>query len=83
MAVAFWSIELNKGESKEVQPPEGYVLNVQLAALGGKGSATIKISTVSIEGDDVNAVICTLREKTCDQFNVNLVFGYGRLLGLM
>lgn len=76
MAVAFWSIELKKGQKEEVQPPEGYVLNLQLAALGSSGNAIVKIHTQSIEGEELNSVLCTLREKSCDQFTMNLVFGY-------
>jgi len=38
MSIAFWSVELKKGKPAEVQPPEGYVLNLQNAAVtGGEG----------------------------------------------
>lgn len=34
MSVAFWSVRVNKGESKQVEIPEGYVLNlVNVSAL--------------------------------------------------
>ncbi len=52
MSVAFWSVELSKGKPIEVQPPEGYVLNVQQAAIDAKDDtavATVKAKTTSIE----------------------------------
>ena len=78
MSVAFWSVELKSGKPVEVQPPEGYVLNLQLAALAGegKGQAVVKVETVAIEGDPINAVLCTLRSEKTEQTNLNLVFGY-------
>lgn len=76
MSVAFWSAKLSGGKPVEVQPPEGYVLNVQQAAITGEGHAVIKVKTVSVEGDNIEAVIATLRAKTTDQVNLSLVFGY-------
>lgn len=76
MSVAFWSCKLSGGKAVEVQPPEGYVLNVQQAAITGEGHAVIKVKTVSVEGDKIDAVIATLRAKTTDQVNLSLVFGY-------
>lgn len=78
MSVAFWSVQLKAGKEVEVQPPEGYVLNLQLAALQGENEkcAVIKADTFAIEGDKLQAVICTLRSKTTDQCTLNLVFGY-------
>jgi hypothetical protein len=80
MSVAFWSVQLKAGKEVEVQPPEGYVLNLQLAALQSQGDnekcAQVKCDTFAIEGDKLQAVICTLRSKTTDQTSLNLVFGY-------
>lgn len=76
MSVAFWSVKLTNNKPVEVQPPEGYVLNVQQAAIAGEGTAIVKVNTVSVEGDKLDAVICTLRSKTTDQVNLSLVFGY-------
>jgi cell division septation protein DedD len=79
MSVAFWSIELKVGKPVVVQPPEGYVLNVQLAALSGEGTGSgsvVRVETLAIEGETLNSVLCTLRPKTAEQCNVNLIFGY-------
>lgn len=78
MSVAFWSVQLKAGKPVEVQPPEGYVLNLQLASLQGENEkcAVVKVDTLAIEGDPLSAVVCTLRTRTADQVNVNLVFGY-------
>jgi hypothetical protein len=78
MSVAFWCITLKGGKSEEVQPPEGYVLNVQQCAIVGKPneSAVLQVNTTSVEGDSIDAVICTLRVGTSDQVGLNLVFGY-------
>ena len=79
MSVAFWSVTVSNNKPVEVQPPEGFVLNLQQAALvGGKnGSAQVlKVKTVAIEGDDIDAVIGTLRPTTADQISFSLVFGY-------
>ena len=75
MSVAFWSAEIKAGKPAEVQPPEGYVLNIQNAALAvdsadAKGSLVLKAQTVSIEGDKLNAVLGTLRTGSCEQFNL-------------
>ena len=79
MSVAFWSEALKSGKQCEVQPPEGYVLNLQQAALvdGKKGQTTVvKAETLSITGDKISVVLCTLRPETCDQFGFQLVFGF-------
>ncbi len=78
MSVAFWSVTVTNKTPVEVQPPEGFVLNLQQAALVGaaKGAAVLKVSTVAIEGDAIEAVIGTLRPVTADQINFSLVFGY-------
>ena len=79
MSLAFWSVTVAEGKPTEVQPPEGYVLNLQQAALEGgveKHSVLIKVSTVSIEEEDINAVIGTLRSGHTDQLSLGLVFGY-------
>jgi hypothetical protein len=76
MSIAFWSIKLTKGKTEEVQPPEGYVLNLQQAAISGKGHGAVKVTTVSVEGDKLEALICTLRTEKTEQVNMNLVFGY-------
>ena len=34
--IAFWNAKVTAGKSVEVQPPEGYVLNLQQAALAGE-----------------------------------------------
>jgi len=48
MSIAFWSVELKKGKPVEVQPPEGYVLNLQNAAVtGGEGTSFADVSQVS------------------------------------
>lgn len=78
MSVAFWSIELKVGKPVVVQPPEGYVLNVQLAALSGESGAAsvVRVETLAIEGETLNSVLCTLRPKATEQCNINLIFGY-------
>ena len=73
MSVAFWSAVVKVGKSCEVQPPDGYVLNLQQAALvdhEAKGSVVLKAHSVSIEGDKIEAVLGTLRPSTCDQFSM-------------
>jgi hypothetical protein len=78
MSVAFWSAEIKTTTPVEVQPPEGYVLNVTLAALtgNGKGAQIIKVKTSSIDGEDVEAAIGTLRFNQTEQMNFALIFGY-------
>lgn len=78
MSVAFWSIAITNKAPKEVEVPEGYVLNLQQAAITGatKGSQVIKVSTVAIDGEKLDAVVATLRPGTVDQTTVSLVFGY-------
>ena len=79
MSVAFWSIKLTPGKPVDVQPPEGYVLNMQQAALvGAKAgvSATVSVETLAIEGEKLEAVVGTLRAEKTDQFTTSLVFGY-------
>ncbi len=80
MSVAFWSVKLVAGAPKiEVQPPEGFVLTITLAALegGNKGSSNaVKINTISIDGEPAESLMCTLRPEQCEQFACNLVIGY-------
>lgn len=83
MAVAFWSIALkSKDKPVDVQPPDGYVLNVQQIALADckndneSNSMVVKIKTVSVEGEDLNSVLATLRPRKVEQVPLNLVFGY-------
>jgi hypothetical protein len=80
MSVAFWSATVKNGEPCEVQPPEGFVLNLQQAALVGaksnQSSQVLKVKTIAIEGEDIDAVIGTLRPVTADQISFSLVFGY-------
>lgn len=63
-----------------MQPPEGYVLNLQQAALtnctNSNGSMVVKVKTISVEGEDNEAVLCTLRTPSAEQTNLNLVFGF-------
>lgn len=77
MSIAFWSVEVGKDKEKTVQPPEGFVLNVTQLALGDayKGKYVVKVKTVSVEGDDIVAVIATLKPGN-EQVSVNLVFGF-------
>lgn len=74
MSIAFWSAVVKVGKVVEVQPPEGYVLNLQQAALVGhdaaNGSIVVKAHSVSLEGDKVDAVLGTLRPITSDQFSM-------------
>ena len=53
MSLAFWSVEIKKGKPVEVQPPEGYVLNVQLASIASPPDemvmGQIKAKTTNIE----------------------------------
>lgn len=79
MSIAFWSIKIVGNKPVEVQPPEGYVVNVQQAALANgkdKTSYVVSVDTLAIEGEKLSAVIGTLRTTTVEQFNCNLVFGY-------
>jgi len=78
MSVAFWSINVKPSSPVTVQPPEGYVLNVQQAALTGdaKGLVTLRANTESIEGQTLNATLCTLRPVSADQCTLQLVFGW-------
>ena len=75
MSVAFWSAVVKPGNDVEVQPPEGYVLNLQQAALStesadSKGSMVLKVSTIAIEGDKIVSVLGTLRPVTMEQFSM-------------
>ena len=56
MSVAFWSKKLIVGEAAEVQPPEGYILNLQQATYVSnvKNSAVqLSVKTIAIEGEEV------------------------------
>jgi len=80
MSVAFWSQIVKPGESEDVQPPEGYVLNVQNIALTGskseKDSAQVFAKTLSVDGEMSTTLLGTLRPMACDQFQTQLVFGF-------
>jgi hypothetical protein len=75
MSVAFWSESVSAKKEVEVQPPEGYVLNFTNAALETGSSAVLRVKTVSIEGNELDAVLCTL-SKNHSQNMLGLVFGY-------
>jgi hypothetical protein len=76
MSVAFWSGVVQVGKPCEVQPPEGYVLNIQQVALvvsgeGAKGGhMMLKAKTQAIDGEELEAVLGTLRPITQDQFSM-------------
>jgi hypothetical protein len=56
MSVAFWSKKLVVGESAEVQPPEGYILNLQQASLVSNVKNSVLqlgVKTIAIEGEEV------------------------------
>lgn len=79
MSVAFWSTKVTSGKPAQVQPPEGYVLNVQQASVvngSEKASYLVHVETLAIEGDKLEAVIGTLRPGKTDQFPCSIVFGY-------
>ena len=46
MSVAFWSVTIKAGKSTEVQPPEGYVLNVCQVALTGKSASPVHVKVI-------------------------------------
>lgn len=72
MSVAFWTAIIKVGQPCDVQPPDGYVLNLQQAALVDetKGPVVVKATSVSIEGENISAVLGTLRPITADQFSM-------------
>lgn len=75
MSVAFWSGVVKVGKPCEVQPPEGYVLNIQQVALacegeGAKGHMMLKAKTQAIDGEELEAILGTLRPITQDQFSM-------------
>jgi hypothetical protein len=74
MSIAFWSVKVTAEKSAEVQAPEGYVLNLTLAALTSGSKAQVKVSTIAIEGEPLDSVLCTLRQDKTEQFALNLVF---------
>ena len=79
MSIAFFGIELKKGKPSEVQPPEGYVLNLQNAAVNSSdNSASVRIfaKTRSIEDEDLTILLATLRPNMIDQCQLSLVFSY-------
>ena len=74
MSIAFWSREVKAGSEIEASVPEGYVLNLQNAALNPEENKdgtylVVKIKTLDIEGDDISATIGTLRPKLNEQIN--------------
>jgi len=75
MSVAFWNIELKQGQKYVVDIPPGFILNLQQAALSSGKTAQVWVKTESIEGDILNALLCTLRETSVDQCMLQLVFG--------
>lgn len=83
MSVGFWSTVIKpNGKAHTMQPPEGFVLNVQqLALLGGeKGSSySVFVSTEPILGGDgaaTKTLLGTLRYPSTEQFQTAMVFGY-------
>lgn len=79
MSVAFWTCELKAGKPFDFQPPEGYVLNVQQAALvaDNKECLRVFVETDSIfDGNKVKSCLCTLRGEATEQCSVAIVFGY-------
>ena len=73
MSVAFWSATVSDGKPFTVQPLEGYVLNLQQAALincDAKSSVVLRAQSISIEGEKMDAVLGTLRVITQDQFSM-------------
>ena len=82
MSVAFVSFELTPGKPVVPSIPEGYVMNISQAALALEkvddtkgGYLQVYVKTKSIEGDDLNALVGTLRAGQVEQFALNLVFG--------
>ena len=71
---------MKKGQNAEVQPPEGYVLNLQNAAVVAKENdkAVVQIyaKCLDINGEEVSALMATLRPGQTDQCQLSLVFGY-------
>lgn len=73
MSVAFWSATVTVGKPFTVQPLEGYVLNLQQAAMvncEAKSSVVLRAQSISIEGEKMNAILGTLRPITQDQFSM-------------
>jgi hypothetical protein len=75
MSVAFWSVSVTSKKEESVQPPEGYVLNVTNIALESGSSGVLRVKTVSIEGDDIDAVVAAVT-KNSPHCTLGLVFGY-------
>jgi len=77
MSLAFWSVKVTSEKPVEVQPPEGYVLNIQQAAYEGpttdKASVLLKVETIDIEDVKIDALIGTLRPGSVDQINLGIV----------
>jgi hypothetical protein len=79
MAVAFWSVPVSVGKPVEVQPPEGFVINLQQAALDTTDmkdgtSFCLKASTLGIESEEMEAILGTLRCGKTDQMNLGEYF---------
>lgn len=73
MSLAFWAIQVTNEKPVEVQPPEGYVLNIQQVAIEGgveKSAVVVKAETVSIEDEELICVIGTLRPTVTDQISL-------------
>ena len=81
MSLAFVSFELRLDKPVVPLIPDGYVMNISQAALAmdkmddSKGYLQVYVKTKSIEGDDINALLGTLRAGQTEQCVLNLVFG--------
>ena len=75
MSIAFWTSILRKNEINVISVPEGFVLNLQQAALEKGDYAKVWCKAPSADGEIANALLCTLREGSCDQQMLQLVFG--------
>ena len=78
MMVCFWGAQVMESKSVHVQPPEGFVLNVQLATLDATmgDRYVLKVSTRSIDGEPIRTIVCSLRPKTVENVKLDLVFGW-------
>ena len=79
MSIAFWSIKLEAGKPQEVAIPEGYVLNVQSAALEiikdtPNTALVLKVITKDIQDNTLESVIGTLRPLTADQISLGACY---------
>ena len=82
MTLAFWAIKVTHNKPVEIQPPEGYVLNVTLAAIEGginKAPVVIKSTTSDIEDEVLISLLGTLRPTVVDQISLGTVFFHSSL----